>query len=615
MKRIIIKDNFFNSFFFLFIPIYFHFISSEQTGKQTQRTDITNFNLSPVTPPSDDEFKDNEANLAKPITPPWTPTPETSPLLKRKDEEAHSIRGLQLSEYVLNEHNFMLEPDYDYPLDSMKCQDPPLDLNLPQSSSLNEISEASRASTEESSVSDETRQILANPPKSLLETLRIRRDEFAKKSKKAEICGNEIKKRRYTKSVMMYEEAIKAHRTGRHFDLDELPTPPGFPSMQFGFSESSSEASNSNLAPSTRSLSPFGSLQSKSDDELDFPMHVTRIKRILERRKNEYENAVLEALERDEIEKYEKFNTALHNIEDMLKNLNITGRVERFRIPPPPNAKTLPAVSFDSGIMDAENREEKFHKIEAELKDQIKFCDENQEKCFEYGHTSLADKFKDWGKKTRRELSSLKRAFRNDDKLPEFLKESRSFSYAKSFPHLESDELEILAIRAHNLPIPDGFTAQSLVTLLKYEFAHPKDNPQSGDLSSPVKGTSYPEYRATKNLKIVRKSSSLPRLYELSLRIDLLYKRGFMKSDKVLGSTFLKLDSLKAHCECQKAYDLYQGQKKVGGQLEARLRVRKPLNGNVEELEFNREWLSMISFDDSSSSTSGDNHKKYAKNR
>lgn len=61
-------------------------------------------------------------SIAKPITPPWTPTPETSPLLKRKDEEAHSIRGLTLSENVLNEHNFMLEPDYDYPLDSMKCQ-------------------------------------------------------------------------------------------------------------------------------------------------------------------------------------------------------------------------------------------------------------------------------------------------------------------------------------------------------------------------------------------------------------------------------------------------------------------------------------------------------------
>lgn len=44
----------------------------------------------------------------------------------------------------------------------------------------------------------------------------------------------------------------------------------------------------------------------------------------------------------------------------------------------------------------------------------------------------------------------------------------------RSFPHLENDELEILAIRANNLPIPDGFTAQSLITLLKYEFAHPK---------------------------------------------------------------------------------------------------------------------------------------------
>ena len=65
-----------------------------------------------------------------------------------------------------------------------------------------------------------------------------------------------------------------------------------------------------------------------------------------------------------------------------------------------------------------------------------------------------------------------------------------------------------------------------------------------------------------------------------------------MKSDKVLGTVHVNLESLETRCVHHTTLDLMEGKKAVGGKLEVKVRIREPLvRQQVEEL---REKLLVI---------------------
>lgn len=66
-------------------------------------------------------------------------------------------------------------------------------------------------------------------PRNILEALQQRKEKYTTELAKAEEAKSNSKIRRLKRIVQQFEEAIKAHKTGRPFDLGELPTPPGFP--------------------------------------------------------------------------------------------------------------------------------------------------------------------------------------------------------------------------------------------------------------------------------------------------------------------------------------------------------------------------------------------------
>jgi coiled-coil and C2 domain-containing protein 1 len=67
-----------------------------------------------------------------------------------------------------------------------------------------------------------------------VEEAQQRMEKYQETFEKAKAEGNSSKARRLGRIVKQYENAMKAHRRGNDFDLDSLPTPPGFPPIPMG---------------------------------------------------------------------------------------------------------------------------------------------------------------------------------------------------------------------------------------------------------------------------------------------------------------------------------------------------------------------------------------------
>ncbi|ESO05589.1 hypothetical protein HELRODRAFT_191334 [Helobdella robusta] len=196
---------------------------------------------------------------------------------------------------------------------------------------------------------------------------------------------------------------------------------------------------------------------------------------------------------------------------------------------------------------------------------------------------------------SRKDLESLKNAFQHSDPVPRFHYETRQFSVVHCCPELGDNDLEVTVVRGLNFNPPSGYSAADLHTYVRYEFPFP-DTPQTGDTPA-IKGTNSPEFNHVTKLEVNRKSRSFLRLLKSSktFKMDVYYKRGFLKADKILGSVQIKLQPLEDKCIYHETYDLMEGRKAVGGKLEVKLRVRDPfVNKQVEEAR--EKWLVIDEF-------------------
>lgn len=105
------------------------------------------------------------------------------------------------------------------------------------STSAVETNETQRATPPEIEVPEEA----ANLPEptlitasTVLEALEQRLEVYKEHEMKAKEEGNSSKARRYGRIVKQFEDAIKAHKSGRTVAYDELPTPPGYGPIPIG---------------------------------------------------------------------------------------------------------------------------------------------------------------------------------------------------------------------------------------------------------------------------------------------------------------------------------------------------------------------------------------------
>jgi coiled-coil and C2 domain-containing protein 1 len=81
------------------------------------------------------------------------------------------------------------------------------------------------------------------------------------------------------------------------------------------------------------------------------------------------------------------------------------------------------------------------------------------------------------------DLDALKSAFEHNGPVPLYHYERRSYQTIDSNPDLTDNDLELVIIRAVNLPLPKDFEAKHLTTYVKFEFPYPADNFQTDKTS------------------------------------------------------------------------------------------------------------------------------------
>ncbi|CAD5122840.1 DgyrCDS11244 [Dimorphilus gyrociliatus] len=439
---------------------------------------------------------------------------------------------------------------------------------------------------------EEAKKLLGVPeaPRNILQALQQRKEKYASELAKAEEAKNNSKSRRFKRIVKQYEEAIKAHKTGRQVDFEELPCPPGFPAIPM--------QTNEPVQPVVSNVKPLSPLPLPTPKPVEQkvvkkaaplpPKSGTNLSRaaqqrqILQRRQMEYKYAAAEAKKKGDLESAKDSLRVYLGLKNMVEASEKGLPVDMSNLPPPPLKQSEPQCFIDEPEGD---REEVYKKLEQDLIDQIRMCETNHEHFLKLGDINMSNKLDEWAKCARKDLGALKNAFQHNDPPP------------RSCADLGDNDMELHVVKGINLSLPDGYSPHQLNTYLKYEFPIPKDEPQTGELGSTVKGTNNPEYDFSTKLNIQRKSSAFQRqIKHKNLKVDVYYKRGFMKSDKLLGSVSIKLIDLESHCELHGMHDLYEGRKAVGGKLEVKVRIRTPLSGKSQIEHVNQRWLVLDTF-------------------
>ncbi|GFN95176.1 coiled-coil and c2 domain-containing protein 1-like protein [Plakobranchus ocellatus] len=479
-------------------------------------------------------------------------------------------------------------------------------------------------------------------PQSVMEALSQRLDKYKLSESSAKSAGESGKARRMGRIVKQYEDAIKMYRAGKPVDFEELPTPPGFGPIPVGSKSSPAPTPTPKPAPSPSAGAPAPKPTAEPRAEAPAPvargasasghshsvpsavsgagsaasarpqpvqrqntgrksMHSRQEQQLafLKERMGEFKQAAMQAKKNHDIEMAKQYVRMMKGMEPMIEACEAGLPVDLSQVPPSPiggdDAEDKFVVVSAEDCQPTGDREEVFKNLQADLVRQIRLCVSNAQHYQKLGDVPAASKFQKLEQNCRRDLESLKSAYRHADPAPRFHYETRSFSMVQSNTELGDADLEMTVVRGIQYNLPSGYSEKDMDTCVKYELGFPTDEPQTGTTGT-VKDTINPEYNETFRLQINRKSKGFFRYVERKgIKLEIFMKRGFFKGDKLLGTVNVKLQPLENKCTVHDSYDLMDGRKTVGGKLEVKLRIRDPLKSKQVE-EVKEKWLVIDQF-------------------
>lgn len=149
----------------------------------------------------------------------------------------------------------------------------------------------------------------------------------------------------------------------------------------------------------------------------------------------------------------------------------------------------------------------------------------------------------------------------------------------------------VVIVRGMNLPAPPGVATNDLDAYVKFDFPYPSTDQPQKHKTSVIKNTNNPEYNQNFKLNINRNHRGFRRVIQSKgLKLEVLHKGGFLRSDKPVGIAQLKLEKLETESEVREIVELMDGRKATGGRLEVRVRLREPLGGQDHQTVTER-WL------------------------
>lgn len=469
-------------------------------------------------------------------------------------------------------------------------------------------------------------------PKDVMEALEQRRVKYVEASNQAKANGDDRKARMHDRIAKQYQSAIRAHKAGKPVNFDELPVPPGFPPIPGQKAAGAEQGFIAALeAASKLASTDAADVADEEDDEekeeesksavlgkpkkptLDVPAAApdqkgsppdrtspkesllpadVQLLEMLENRKKQYMKAALQAKQKGDLEQAKVFLRKAKGLDPMIEAARCGKTVDVSTLPSPPGDEEDDFILVHHSDLEVS---EKAAQVYTQLFNILK---EQQEKCVTYseqfahlGKVSETTKFEKMAESCKKSIEVLKLAQSRGLPPPKHHFEEKSFCTVRIFPELSSTDMVVVIVKGMNLPAPSGIQPNDLDAYIKFDFPYPSAEQPQRHKTNVVKNTNSPEYNQSFTLAINRNHRGFRRVVaSKGLKLELLHKGGFLRSDKPIGSALVKLDKLESQSEIREIVEVMDGRKHTGGRVEVKVRLREPLSGQDVQTSTER-WL------------------------
>lgn len=472
-------------------------------------------------------------------------------------------------------------------------------------------------------------------PKDVLEALEQRRAKYVEASNQAKASGDDRKARMHDRIAKQYQSAIRAHKAGKAVNFEELPVPPGFPPIpglkatgaEQGLiaalqaadklastdatevaDEEEDEKEEEESKPAVpeepkkitldvptpgqgRKRSPSASPDRTSAREGLSPTAVQQLE-FLEGRKKQYMKAALQAKQKNDMEQAKIFLRTAKGFEPMIDAARSGKSVDISTVPSPPGDEDDDFILVHhSDVQISEKAEQLYAQLAKILKEQYEKCMTHSKQFTHLGNITETTKFERMAERCKKSLEILKLAQSRGLPPPKHHFEERSFHTVRIFPDLSSTDMVVIIVKGMNLPAPSGIQTNDLDAYVKFDFPYPSSEQPQKHKTAVIKNTNSPEYNQSFTLSINRNHRGFRRVVNSKgLKLELLHKGGFLRSDKPIGTALVKLEKLESQSEIREIVEVMDGRKPTGGRVEVKVRLREPLSGQDMQTSTER-WL------------------------
>uniref|UniRef100_A0A8C9TPT4 Coiled-coil and C2 domain-containing protein 1B n=1 Tax=Scleropages formosus TaxID=113540 RepID=A0A8C9TPT4_SCLFO len=431
-------------------------------------------------------------------------------------------------------------------------------------------------------------------PSSVLEALEQRMAKYEEACAQAKESGNARKARMHERIAKQYQSTIRSYKAGRPVNFEELPIPPGFPPIP-GQEKAGGGAEQGIVAvlEAANKLASDEGNESQDDDIKQVePEGVGQQLEFLEERKKQYLKAAVQAKQNNDLEQARNFLRTAKGFDPMIEVAKSGKAVDLAKVPSPPGDEDGDFILVHhSDVQVSEKAEEVYSQLSKLLKEQYEKCLTYSKQFTHLGNISETTKFEKLAESCKKNLEILKLSQAQGLDPPKHRFEERTFKTVRIFPELSSTEMVVVIVKAMNLPAPQGIATNDLDAFVKFEFPYPSTEQPQKHKTAVIKNSNCPEYNQSFTLTINRNHRGFRRVIQSKgLKMEVLHKGGFLRSDKPLGAAHLKLDKLETQSEVREIVEVIEGRKPTGGLLEVRVRLREPLSGQDVQTTTER-WL------------------------
>uniref|UniRef100_A0A674MM16 Coiled-coil and C2 domain-containing protein 1B n=1 Tax=Takifugu rubripes TaxID=31033 RepID=A0A674MM16_TAKRU len=463
----------------------------------------------------------------------------------------------------------------------------------------------------------------ASSPNDVLEALEQRRAKYIEAINQAKANGDDRKARMHERISKQYQSAIRAHKAGKVVNFEELPIPPGFPPIP-GHKSTGAEQAFVAALVAVDKLTAADTAEEPNDEEevcttAGRPPHLHHLGIIssdwicppvhklysivflwppavqqlefLEGRKKQYLKAALQAKQKNDIEQAKALFRTAKTLDPIIEGVRSGGAVDISSVPSPPGDEDEDFILVHhSDVQVSDKAQQVYAQLMKILGEQYEKCRTHSEQFTHLGNVTETTKFEKMAESCKKSLEVLKLAQSRGLPPPKHHFEEISFHTVRIFPELSSTDMVVIIVKGMNLPAPTGVQPNDLDAYVKFDFPYPSTQPQKHK-TSVIKNTNCPEYNQSFTLSINRNHRGFRRVVSSrGLKLELLHKGGFLRSDKPIGTAVVKLDKLETQSEIREIIEVMNGRKPTGGRVEVKVRLREPLSGQDMQTSTER-WL------------------------